>query len=205
MKAPKNSVLHFGIQSLKLLKFSGYKSIFHKKGGNRNVCGVLLCMVGICITDYFALVITKHDRSLESNSRYCCMLHPLHSLFLPFLNFDAAKRTDFSVYRQNVEGGICKKDVFIKSSSPSVIPRLDNILLKVQDTVTRTVNYTVFLCKGKDFSAFKQNSVVKSLNESIFLTLLSLRHVVLKSAYTKKPIHWSVLGNDSWKSDSLCN
>ena len=37
-------------------------------------------------------------------------------------------------------------------------PGLDNILLKVQDTVTRTVNYTVFLCKGKNFSALKQIS-----------------------------------------------
>ena len=42
-------------------------------------------------------------------------------------------------------------------------PRLDNILLKVQDTVTRTVNYTVFLCKGKNFSALKQISLVKRL------------------------------------------
>ena len=30
-----------------------------KKRANRLVCGALLCMVGICITDYFAFVITK--------------------------------------------------------------------------------------------------------------------------------------------------
>ena len=35
-------------------------------------------------------------------------------------------------------------------------PGLDNILLKVQDTVTRTVNYTVFLCKGTTFRSNEQ-------------------------------------------------
>lgn len=42
-------------------------------------------------------------------------------------------------------------------------PGLELILLKVQDTVTRTVNYTIFLRKGTDFYSVEQISLLKIL------------------------------------------